>query len=276
MTLSSLERECTNRLNSASVTSSSLDAQLLLCYVLNISRERLLADGQEPVSADVTQNVLQLCERRQKREPLAYIVGVRDFYTLSFNVTPDVLIPRPETEMLVDYIISSAAHGASVLDLCTGSGAIAISIKHERPDLSVSATDICEKALDIARQNSKKNDTDSIHFYKSDLFDAVTGLYDIVVTNPPYVPEASAATLSPELSYEPSIALFSGNDGLNAPRAIIELASLFIVAGGELVMEIDSMSATAITELAEMKGLSCSIFKDLAGLDRMAVIRYGE
>ncbi|MBN2434679.1 MAG: peptide chain release factor N(5)-glutamine methyltransferase [Spirochaetes bacterium] len=273
MTINSMISQCANRLRGAGIASYQLDARIIIAYVLNITSEKLLAEGNSPVAEDHIARICGLCDRRQRREPLAYITGIKEFYSLKFMVTPDVLVPRPETELLVEYLIDNCPKNGAVLDLCTGSGAIAVTLKYERPDLTVTGSDISVSALEVARKNCKFNSVDKINFIESDLFEGITGKYDVIVSNPPYIPLSCKESLEPELGYEPQIALFSGEDGMDLPTKIINQAGDYLSSNGFLVMEIDSRSGEKIILAANEKNMGCELMPDLAGYDRIAVIR---
>src|SRR5437764_1668527 len=195
-----------------------LDAELLLAEALGVRRERLLIDGDEPRDAAGAGRCGALLARRGAREPVAYILGRKEFRRITLAVDPRVLIPRPETELLVEVGVS-LPEGARVVDVGTGSGAVALALKDERPDLSVTATDASAEALAVARANAVRLRTD-VTFVQADLLNGVSGEFDAVLANLPYVPEDVA--LPPEIErYEPPAALYSGPDGLDAIRRLV-------------------------------------------------------
>jgi release factor glutamine methyltransferase len=209
------------------VSSPRLDAELLLSHALGCDRVRLYMDMPRPLDGAELAAVKALVVRRRKREPVAYILGRREFYRRTFEVTQDVLIPRPETEVLVDRALEALPESASegkALDLCTGSGAIAISIALERPGLRVDGTDVSEAALAVARRNAQQLGAgERVQFFAGDLFEAVReqgGQYALITANPPYVGEAEWPSLAPELAHEPRIALLAGEDGLHVLRRL--------------------------------------------------------
>ena len=207
-------------LKTAGIDTPSLDASLLLAHILKISRTSLATRSAEPLSQENMEEFFALVERRKKGECAAYILGKKEFRSLEFLVTPSVLVPRPDTETLVEAAMSIikeqaessnivSANTISVLDLCTGSGAVAVSLKNEMPCLDVHACDISPEALNIAKENARlllgKN---QIHFYQGDLYDALPhSPFSLIVSNPPYVPTDEIKTLSAEVQNEPRLAL---------------------------------------------------------------------
>ena len=272
---------------SSFIATPDLDAALLLSEVLHKSREELLVRGNESIAGSDREKFLKLLERRRNGECVAYILGHKEFRGLEFTVNPNVLIPRPDTETLVEAALEyidpwQKASGQgdkflSLLDLCTGSGAVAISLKNERPFLSVSASDISEKALEIAALNATRLLNSSVSFIKSDLFDKVPGKFDIIVSNPPYIPTKEIITLAPELHHEPQLALDGGEDGLDLIRKIISRAQEHLLPKGVLLLEAGPEQMPAIKMLLGNHHYSdIRIHKDLADRDRVisAVVPY--
>ena len=265
----------------------SLDAALLLAETMNTSREKLLANGNEPIAVSRLEHYFRLLQRRKNGECVAYILGRKEFRGLEFSVNPDVLVPRPDTETLVEaaimYIDSwqaaadNAAQGTGpLLDLCTGSGAVAISLKKERPFLKITASDISAAALETASHNAGRLLDKScfygeeISFIESCLFDKIPGKYHIIVSNPPYVPSKDIDALAPEVRMEPRLALDGGEDGLDLIRAIIISAKEHLLPGGILLLEASPGQMSEIRFLMEKYGYtSIKIHKDLAGMDRV-------
>jgi release factor glutamine methyltransferase len=227
-------------------------------------------------------------ERRARHEPVAYILGVREFYGRRFRVSPDVLIPRPETELLVEVAIEGIDAPAEsrtprefdrarrVLDVGTGSGCIAITLALERPDVRVVATDTSERALAIAADNARAwNVRSLVSFVHAPLTADLTDEIDLVVSNPPYVPELDRGTLSPDVrDYEPPAALFAGVDGLDVIRMLVPASATALVAGGRLVFEIGQGQAAAVEPIVAGAGLVLDdIRPDLAGIPRVVIAR---
>ncbi len=201
-----------------------LDAELLLAHALGVDRTRLFLDRDRPVEGAAIRTFQDLVRRRTVgREPVAYLLGRQGFRHLGLAVDPRVLIPRPETELLVELAVADLPHGARVVDVGTGSGAIALALKDERPDLDVHATDISDGALEVARSNAQRLSLD-VTFWQADLLDGLVGMeaFDALISNPPYVAELDRATLMPDVvQHEPSGALFAGQDGLDVIRRLV-------------------------------------------------------
>lgn len=250
----------TDRLAAAGCDTPRLDAELLLAEALGVGRARLVLDRDEPAPARFE----ELLARREAREPVAYILGRKGFRRIELCVDARVLIPRPETELLVEIGLDFAA-GSRVADVGTGSGAVALALKDERPDLIVRGLDASADALDVARGNAERLGLD-VSFEPCDLID--DGSYDAVLANLPYVCEG--ASLAPEIDlYEPRLALFAGDDGLELIRRLIAVA-----AGrtGLLALEIDPSQADAVALLLRRAGFaSVEVRRDLAGRERVVV-----
>jgi release factor glutamine methyltransferase len=268
-------------LRSAGIDTPSLDASLLLGEILRLDRAGLVLADRAPLSPEARSLFEESLERRLSGECVAWILGRREFRGLDFAVTAEVLVPRPDTETLVEAALEFIdARGPpeqlTLLDLCTGSGAVAISLKHERPGLIASASDISPPALDLARENARRllGKTDAVDFIQSSLFDRISGIFDIIVSNPPYVPSALLATLAPEVRREPRIALDGGTDGLDLIRPIIAGAPEHLRPGGLLLLEADPGQMPAIKARFARDGYGdIRVFQDLSGQDRIAGAR---
>lgn len=248
-----------------------LDAQLLLLHVLDrpaADRAWLLAhDGEELAPADA-QAYQQLCARRVAGEPLAYIVGRKEFFGLELQVDPRVLIPRPDTETLVEWALELLAPGPgpSVIDLGTGSGAIALAIKKSRPDAVVEAVDASAGALEVAAGNAQRLGLD-LTFHLASWLTGTTARYDVIAGNPPYVAEADSHL--PALAHEPLSALAAGPDGLDDIRAIVAQARDHLKPGGWLLLEHGWDQAAAVRGLLQAAGFAAvASRRDLAGIER--------
>ena len=253
------------------------DADVLLMHTRKKSRAWLMAHGDELLSDELFLSYTELLERRRRGEPIQYITGETEFYGLPFRVMPEVLIPRPETEHLVEKVIELAARFEQprIVDVGTGSGAIAVALAHEWLSAVITAIDLSSSALAIARENAKRNEVD-LRFLDGDLLAPVAGeCFEIVVSNPPYVPSGDRATLSVEVrEYEPALALFAGDDGLDVYRRLIPAAFGALVPGGYVALEIGYGQSKAITELLAKAGFEQIEFvPDLQGIPRVACAR---
>ena len=248
-----------------------LDAELLLSHVLGVARERLLLDPELSVQGQAVRAFQDAVRRRAvEREPVAYIVGHCGFRRLELAVDPRALVPRPETELLVETALT-LSKGASVLDLGTGSGAVALALKDERPDLELTGSDVSSDALDLARANGRRLGL-QVRWLHADLLAGVPDCFDAVLANLPYVADRERATLAPEIvRHEPRGALFAGPDGLGTIRAL--LAGL----GGHprvglLALEVGAGQAQAVAELVRAAGFrALRSERDLAGIERVVV-----
>jgi release factor glutamine methyltransferase len=256
-------------------------AEVLLAHVLGMERIQLYLNYDRPLILEELASYRELIRRRAAREPTQYITGKQEFWSLEFEVTPAVLIPRPETELLVEKALE-LVRGSSkrVLDLGTGSGAIAIALAHECPRIRVIATDRSLKALLVARRNTSRHHLeDRIAFISSDLFDAFSpsgALFDIIVTNPPYIGEKEFPHLAPEIiQYEPSAALLAGPQGLAIIRLIVGAAPNCLKRGGSLLIEIGAGQAEILrAELSQEPLIDHFEFiQDYSGILRVLHIR---
>jgi release factor glutamine methyltransferase len=265
-----------NRLLDGNIESPSLDAALLLADLLQTTRTALILAAPTPLPEEIQRRFAQSLDRRLAGVCTAYILGRKEFYGLDFTVTPDVLVPRPDTETLVEAALTIIDGGSQpVLDLCTGSGAVAIALKHELPSLEVYASDISPKALAIARENAKRLllSAEAIHFLTGDLFDVgytPYPLFSLITANPPYVASGEIAGLAREVRGEPLLALDGGTDGLDLIRRITAEAPAHLLPGGSLLMEADPRQMAAITLILEKKEYrDIRIYQDLSGRDRV-------
>lgn len=274
MTRGGILNRASESLRDAAIDSHRLDAELIVAHVLECDRIKLITERDAEITAAESDLINKLIERRRDGEPSAYILGRREFYGLDFSVDSRVLIPRPETEMLVDLAISCAPEGGKFLDICTGSGAVAIAVKHTRPDLSVSASDVSPDALVVATSNATRlTGPESVRFMHSDVFDAFHGeRFDIITANPPYISPSCDGALQKEISYEPHIALYSPDDGFSVIERIIAGFSAHILPGGRLFMEIGYDQGARVLSRAEAHSVHAEIAKDLSGHDRVAVL----
>ena len=243
-----------------------IERELLASDVLQLSRAQILVDSNRSISQQQLNQLQDFTARLRNGEPYAYLTGRQEFWSLDFQVSPAVLIPRPETELLVELVVARAPSHARILDLGTGSGAIAISIAHQRPDLNVTACDISVDALQVAQLNNRTHNTD-VQFIQSDWFSQLSGQWDIIVSNPPYIAQDDPHL--PQLQAEPSLALIAG-DGLDAIRTIIAKANNFLSREGQLLLEHGFDQANDVQHLFAQHGyLNCTSHKDLAGILRV-------
>lgn len=250
---------------------SRRDVEAVLCAALGVSRAYLYAHADAALQNDVVRRVETALDALERGMPVAYISGEREFWNLSLAVTPAVLIPRRETELLVELALERLAEGARVLDLGTGSGAIALALGKERTDLSITASDISTAALAVARENAKRLDI-TVHWLHGDWYTAVVERYDMIVSNPPYI-EADDSHLD-ALGYEPRVALVGGADGLAALRLVVGGASQHLTPGGWLIVEHGYRQAAAVRALFAAAGFAdVATRADLGGNDRATLGR---
>jgi release factor glutamine methyltransferase len=252
---------------------------LLLLYAARRSRSAFLAHSNDELDLAAATHLEVLLERRREGEPIQYITGDCEFYGLPFRVTPDVLIPRPETEHLVESILGLAPVFAEprIVDVGTGSGVIAVALAHKLPGARIAAIDVSAAALDLARENGSRNGVaERIRFLQGDLLAPVAGeTFDFVVSNPPYVPTSDRDSLSVEVrEYEPGLALFAGEDGLEIYRRLIPDACGVLASGGFIVLEMGCGQADTIRSLLGSAGLQNVEFTpDLQKIPRVASAR---
>jgi release factor glutamine methyltransferase len=248
-----------------------LDAELLLAHVLGVSRERLIVDRDLAVEGPAIRAFQDAVRRRAfEREPVAYIIGQRGFRRLEVVVDSRALIPRPETELLVEVGLA-LPRGARVLDVGTGSGAVALALKQERPDLQMTGSDLSEQALALARLNGKRLGL-PVSWLRADLLSGVPDEFDAILSNPPYILESARASLAPEiLRHEPPQALFAGSDGLAVIRTLFDqVADRGLVK--MVALEVGAGQAPAVLELARTAGFpAVRAEQDLAGIERVVV-----
>ncbi len=257
------------------------EARMLLERASGRRREWLLAHGDEPLDPHVSERFLALEARRIKGEPIAYLCGEREFHGLALRVVPAVLIPRPETELLVDEACARAPNGALVLDLGTGSGAIALAMATTRTDLRITATDQSIEALAVARDNARRHGLgdDQITFRRGSWLRAMNAdeRFDLIVSNPPYIAESDPHLAQGDLRFEPLAALASGHDGLDALREIAAGALTHLVPGGWLMVEHGWAQGEAVRVLFGAAGLLDALtLRDLAGQERVTLGRAPE
>lgn len=258
------------RLTEAKIPEAELDARLLLEEVCGTDRNDLLVHGDKEVPPEQCDRYVEYIQRRQKREPLQQITGYQEFMGLRFKVTPDVLIPRQDTEILVEEVMRYLHDGMHILDMCTGSGCILLSLLKYSNDCEGTGCDISEPALKVAEENAKELSLNA-SFVQSNLFENISGKYEFIVSNPPYIPTGVIPTLMEEVrDHEPVSALDGREDGLYFYREIVEKAGEYLYPGGMLFFEIGYDQAEKVSSLMQEAGYQeVTVCKDLAGLDRV-------
>ena len=282
MTVQEAQTQGVQRLAAAGLDTPALDASLLLAETLGFGRERLILAYPKPIHNGAWHHFEELLRRRLDGESVAYILGRKEFWGLEFTVSPAVLVPRPDTETLVEAALSFLASRPpsptpqTLLDLCTGSGAVAIALKHEAAKLEVWASDVSPEALEIARHNAARllgtghGAPSPIRLIQSDLFDQIPRRFSLITANPPYVKSAEIAGLPAEVKGEPRLALDGGADGLDLIRRIIAGAPVHLYAGGALLLEAEPRQMGLIQAELEKHGfLGIQLYKDLSGGERV-------
>lgn len=252
----------------------ALENRILLCHVLGLTRVGLITGSERLLTEAEAARLSALVTRRLDGEPIAYIVGQREFFGLPFQVGPAVLIPRPDTELIVELALKRLAHlppPARLLDMGTGSGAIAVAVAHTRPDVLVTALDVSAAALDVARANAAANGA-RVRFVQSDWFTAVGDeVFDLIASNPPYIAAGDAHLAQGDLRFEPAGALTDHADGLSALRTIVDGAGGHLVAGGWLLLEHGYDQAEAVRGLLAHAGYAdVQSWRDLGGIERVS------
>ena len=269
--------QATTVLENAGIEEARLDAELLLGHALGITRAQLYTYPQSQLSSVELASFRQLIERRARREPVAYIVGHKEFYGLDLFVDDRVLIPRPETELLVEKAIEISQRQSVVADVGTGSGAIAISLAVHLPQAQVYATDASPEALEVAARNCRRHCVeDRVHLLQGHLLEPLPEPVDLIVANLPYVSQAELAQLPPEIShYEPREALDGGPDGLDHIRHLLAQAGGHLKSRGIVLLEIGATQGQAVVALARrhFPAARVEIAQDYAGLDRVVIMR---
>lgn len=274
-TIGSLVKWATDDFRTRGIENPRLDAELIVAYALGIDRMRVILDAERPLEGRELDELRDLVKRRRAREPIAYLRGEREFYGLRFRVDKRVLVPRPDTETLVDRALARTTHvsmSMRLLDLCTGSGCVAISMARERPTSSVIATDVSDDALTVARENAARLGAYNVAFVKGDLYDAVPPQrFDVITANPPYIPTTEIATLDADVKdFEPRLALDGGDDGLALLRRVIARAPDYLVPGGALAVELGAGQAEAVKALFEARGFAdITVDRDIARIERV-------
>lgn len=269
MTLEKLFREGKETLLAAGIGEWELDAWYLLEYVTGITRSRYYLDPEGPVDGEKTKKYRELTAKRSRHIPLQYLTGVQEFMGYPFQVDEQVLIPRQDTEVLVEEALGFIRPGMEILDLCTGSGCILLSILKRVPGVRGTGTDLSEGALRAARRNQEALGCGAV-LLNSDLFERVEGRFDVILSNPPYIASGEVETLMEEVrDHEPRLALDGGPDGLRCYREIIGQSPAYLKPGGMLFLEIGYDQAEAVRTLLKADFEEIHVVRDLSGLDRV-------
>lgn len=258
------------------IDSARLDAELLLAATLDLDRVGLYVNFERPLDAVELAAFHERVRRRAQREPVQYILGETEFWSLGFNVCPAVLVPRADTEVLVEEALTRIEGSARVLDVGTGSGAIAIALAHEKPEVLITALDCSEPALDVARSNARHNGVEQrVTCLAGDLASLPAGPFEMIVSNPPYIPSGDWQQLMPEVrDYEPRLALDGGDDGLEAYRHLAIQVRQVLVPGGWLLVEVGIGQAADVSALFKAAGLiEIGQRDDYAGIARVVMGR---
>lgn len=263
------------KLSKSGIEGGARDARILTAYALGIPISDLSLKINEQVSRKIISKLEKLINRRIEREPISKILERREFWGRSFSINENVLDPRGDTETLIDYVIEKPVK--SVLELGTGSGAIAVTLACEWEEVNVTAIDISADALLLAKINAEKfNVQNKIQFLKSDWFDAIEGIYDLIISNPPYIGLKEKEKISDDvINYDPEIALFAGNEGLDAYKKIIPNLAKYLKPDGFVVLEIGAFQSNQVKNMMNAVGfVDTKIVKDLSGKDRLIATKF--
>jgi len=270
-------RAIADKFRQVGIDSADADARLIIAHALNVDRAALISNGERTLSHEEMRTIDALAERRLKHEPVARIFGTKDFWSLSLHISPVVLVPRPETETVVEAALDFIARGGlrlerlRILDIGTGSGALLLALLSELPNALGTGTDISTPALGVARVNAERHTLASrCTFVTCDIAAGLLGTFDLIVSNPPYVAHSEIAMLAPEVrDYDPVLALDGGYDGLNGYRAIALEARRLLAAGGQAIVELGAGQEPAVRKVFTNAGLTVGAARiDLAGIPR--------
>ena len=258
------------------VDNPRLDAEVLLSHILCRDRLYLYVHYDQPLSAEELAAFRECVRKRAARVPVAYITGEKEFFGLTFSVSPAVLVPRPETELLVETVVKRLVGNPAprIVDLGTGSGAITVSVLTQLPQATAVAVDISAAALAVAQTNAKRHAVaERVEWKQGDFWQPVSGLFDAIVSNPPYIPAADVRALAPEVQNEPVLALDGGLDGLDYYRRLLSDGDAYLAPGGFIAIEIGINQAAAIGSLAgQSPFIVADVTADYAGIERVMVL----
>jgi release factor glutamine methyltransferase len=272
MNIRKLLEQATQSLSASHAESARVDAEILLCHALAVHRSFIYANPELEVSARHRLDFRGLVRQRSLGTPIAYLTGTRSFWTLELTVSADVLIPRPETELLVETALSLIPAGTTqrVADLGTGSGAIALALAKERPRWEVHATDLSAPALEVAKENARRNGLEQVQFHQGCWTQPLDGTFDLIVSNPPYVAQDDVHLLQGDCRFEPRMALTPGGDGLSAFRQIATESRTLLNGGGWLLFEHGWDQGLALSAILKSAGYAdIHTIRDLAGIERV-------
>ncbi len=274
MVIGDLLNEAVSHLKNQNIENPRLDAEVLLAHILKKDRVYLAVHRNSQVPQEQAEAFRKLYQRRGTKEPVAYIVGHREFMSLDFDLLPGILIPRPDTEVLVEFVMEACPNAANISDLCTGSGAIAVSLAHYLPQSHITAVDISPLCVEITQKNAEKNGVaDRVEVLEADILAwAPDRIFDCIVSNPPYIPTEVVMGLDSDVKdYEPHLALDGGKDGLVFYRHLAQKAHQWLCNGGVLAMEIGHDQADEVAALLKETGAFSHIgfCRDLAGIRRV-------
>ena len=274
MQIHQLLQEATSRLKKAGIGEPEANVQFLLAHVLGVTRTWVLVNGSFDVSAASEKLFFSLLSSKEKGIPLAHITGVQPFCGLDILVTPDALIPRPETENLVEIITEKFDRKGryTFIDMCTGSGCIAVALAVKFPHAQILAVDVSAKALEVAAQNIRKHKiAERVQLLQSNLWENVMGTFDLIIANPPYIPTENLSALSAEVKQEPRLALDGGADGYEVTRPLCQAADSYLSPGGWLALELDDGQPWPLARgLAEI-GWRAEVKKDIFNVERFVL-----
>jgi release factor glutamine methyltransferase len=275
-TIEDLVKWATDDFRARGIENPRLDAEVLVAWALGIDRVRIIIDGKRPLVESELSRLRELVKRRRAREPVAYLRGEREFYGRRFKVDKRVLIPRPDTETLVETGLDRTRHismSMRALDLCTGSGCVAITLARQRPTSRVHATDLSADALAVAQENAIRLGAYSVSFSQGDLYAAVppSCRFDLITANPPYIPSGDIDSLSADIrDFEPRVALDGGTDGLSVLLRIVEDAPRWLLSGGVLAVEVGAEEAREVARSFEGRGFrDVALTKDYGKIERV-------
>ncbi|MEA2030036.1 MAG: peptide chain release factor N(5)-glutamine methyltransferase [candidate division Zixibacteria bacterium] len=279
--LSSLISQNSKRLIDAGIDQGVAEVEIILCYILGVDRLKLYLNGNDLLKEQHLSQLEEIIQRRTTRYPLQYILGEAWFYGRRFTVSPEVMVPTPETEMLCEaamgFIRSQKYERPQILDVGVGSGVISVTLANELPDCSITAVDISDEAIEVAKQNANElGGNDKIEFRHSDFFSAIDAeeRFDIILSNPPYISEDEYRELPPEVLADPKISLTADDDGMGAIANIIDVAPSYLCHNGRILFEIGYNQADRVSRLTENddRYQSITILKDLNDIDRVVIL----